>query len=339
MSSNIYYPERKLLRKETAPQGLWDKLGRALGKEKAIEQPPFRSHIITIENVIKILDLPTIGLSVDKDKAPFHHFSFRSSSMECELPELGNVFVPMNIHMSDGVRDYFIVFIENELEVRYWPGYRLPLSDPEKLTTYAVTDTGILADIEKSFSALLDTTGVNKSFDEKYRDVKPTPFEKATLERFIKLIHPECEAWLMEDVFNAAQNPVGFYKANILRLQDQGYDEPFESLYLQLLLDGLDNADVLRTLDRKATRDDIENAISAISKGKYASMYTIRDGYDQDFSSFLRLAAGRMVNKGLKLVLIDNRSAAYNILLIKESDLDEMIQTGSKCGFKISVVM
>lgn len=327
------------MRKEVQPQNLWHKLGHIFGAEKEIAEPAFRSSIITIENVIKILDLPTIGFTLEKNAAPFHNFSFRSASMECELPELGNVFVPMNIHMTDGMRDYFIVLIDNELEVRYWPGYRLPLSDPEKLVTYPVTDTGILADIEKSFRVLLDTTGVNKTFDEKYKNVKATLFARDDLERFVRIIYPECENWLLEDVYNAAQNPTTFFKINLLRLQEYGYDEPFESLYLQLLLDGLNNANVLRTLSHKTSRDGIESAIGAISQGKYANMFTVRDGYNGDFKYYLRLAAGRMINKGFQLALIDNRSPAYNILLVKEGDMAGLIEAGAKCGFKVETVL
>lgn len=338
MSSNIYYPERKLMHSDAKPSGWRDKLGRALGMNKDREAP-FTSAVITIENVIKILDLPTIGFSVDKNRAPFHNFSFRKASMDCELPELGNVFVPMNIHMTDGLRDYFIVLIEHELEIRYWPGYRLPLSDPDKLKTYNVTDAGILADIEKSFAVLLDTTGVNKSFDEKYKDVKPTFFDKADLERFLVLVHPEYEARLLEDVCNAARNPAGFYKLHAVRLQEHGYEEPFESMYLQLLLDGLDDANVVRTLDRRATRDDIEYALGAISKGRCGRMFTVRDAVNADAYAFLQLAAGRMLNKGLALLLIDNRSPAYNLVLAKDSDTGELIDCGAKCGLKVKNIL
>lgn len=338
MSSNIYYPERKLMHSDIKPSGLLDKLGRALGMNKD-QEAPFRSAVITIENVIKILDLPTIGFSVDKSRAPFHNFSFRSTSMDCELPELGNVFVPMNIHMTDGLRDYFIVLIDHELEIRYWPGYRLPLSDPDKLKTYNVTDAGILADIEKSFAVLLDTTGVNKSFDEKYKDIKPTLFDKADLERFLTLLHPAHKAQLLEDVYNAAQNPAGFYKLNAARLLEQGYEEPFEYMYLQLLLDGLDDDDVVRTLDRRATRNDIELALTAISRGRCGIMFTVRDGYDAEPRAFLQLAAGRMLNKGLALLRIDNRSAAYNLVLVKDIDAAEMMACGAKCGLKVENIL
>lgn len=338
MSSNIYYPERKLMHDSAKPSGWREKLGRALGINQDSEAP-FKSAIITIENIIKILDLPTIGLSVDKNRAPFHNFSFRSASMDCELPDIGHVFVPMNIHMTDGMRDYFIVLIDNELEIRYWPGYRLPLSDPDKLKTYTVTDNGILADIEKSFAALLDTTGVNKSFDEKYKDVRPTLFEKADLERFLVLAHPGYEAALLEDVYTAAQTPSGFYKVNAIRMREHGYEEPFEYMYLQLLLDGLDSANVVRTLDRRATREDIEFAITAISGGRYVHMFTIRDGHDADTLTFLQLAAGRMVNKGMTLLRIDNRSSAYNLVLVKEGDAVEVMEVGAKCGLKIEKIL
>lgn len=338
MSSNIYYPERKLMHDEAKPQNWWGKLGRALGMDKETEAP-FKSAVITIENVIKILNLPTIGLSVDKNRAPFHNFSFRSASMDCELPDIGHVFVPMNIHMTDGVRDYFIVLIDNELEIRYWPGYRLPLSDPDKLKTYTVTDAGLLADIEKSFAVLLDTTGVNKSFDEKYKDVRPTLFDKADLERFLVLVHPGYEAELLEDVYAAAQQPAGFYKVNAIRMQEKGYAEPFEYMYLQLLLDGLDSADVVRTLDRRAKRDDIEFAITAISGGRYTHMFTVRDGHDADTLTFLQLAAGRMINKGMTLLRIDNRSSAYNLVLVKENDAAEVMEVGARCGLKIEKIL
>lgn len=336
MSSNIYYPERKLMRDKMKPPGVLGKLlGRALGI-KPPEEEVFQSSVITVENVLKILDLPTIGMSIDRKLAPFHNFSFRGIAMDYEYPEMGAVFIPQNIHMTDGVRDYFIVLIENELEVRYWPGYRTPNNDPNKLKTYAVIDKGILADIERSFAALLDTTGVNKTFDEKYENVKPTIFTKEELDFFLSLIHPEFDIFLSVDIYNAAANPVGFYKDNAARLKEKGYMEPFEGMYRQLLLDTLADSNIMRTLDRKASWDDIELAIVGISKGRYTNMFTTRDGYSADTAYFLTLAAGRMLNKGLILMCIDNSRYAYNIMLISEKEVATVMASAARCSIMMN---
>lgn len=342
MSSSIYYPERKLYQNVGTPPPSGGFFSKLFGGPKAEEPPPpFKSAVITAQSVKKLLGLPNPAVSINMDEARFHQFAFQPVEGECTIPELGKVFVPQSIHMTDGTEDYFIVMIDGELEVRRWPGFRLDMDHPDKMKSYPLKDRGVMQALEKSFSLLMETTGVNKAYEDRFKNVRPTLLDKEELDALLEIICPGCDPDLSSDVYNAALNPLPFYKTNSLRLQALGCQGPYEGMYMLLLLDGLKQRKVLQVLPKDASMAEIGEVISGLSQGRYAGIFTERDTGNAELATgtLLKLACGRLLNKGAALMFLENAPQGYNVTLVKSDAVQKAADLAAKCGLTMGALL
>lgn len=343
MSSSIYYPERKLYQNAVMPPPAKGFFGRLFGGSKTEEAPPppFKSAVITAQSVKKLLGLPNPSINVNMDEARFHQFAFQPVEGECTIPELGKVFVPQSIHMTDGTEDYFIVMIDGELEVRQWPGFKLDMDHTDKMKSFPVKDRGVLQALEKSFALLMETTGVNKAYEDRFKNVRPTLLDQAELNALIEMLCPGCDPDLASDVYNAALNPLPFYKTNSLRLQALGCQGPYEGMYIMLLLDGLKQRKALQVLPKDASMAEIGEVIGSLSHGRYAGIFTERDRNNAELETrtLLKQACGRLLNKGAALMFLENNPQGYNVTLVKSDDVQKTAELAAKCGLSMGALL
>ncbi len=75
-------------------------------------------------------------------KIPFSTISWRTEDIEYDLKNVGKVYIPKNIHLTNGEEDYFVIQIDDKIGIYFWRDFRkadktekeafsaTPVSDP-----------------------------------------------------------------------------------------------------------------------------------------------------------------------------------------------------------------
>lgn len=309
-------------------------------EKKNINEDPslFKSDSITYENVVKVLKSTYCGMGLNNPAIPFPSTSWRTAELYYDHAELGHIYIPKNIHLTDGTDDFFIVLIDNKIDVVFWD-----MRNPARRTSDSKPIFPVLATPEEfekvaiSFEALIDYLGINKSIEERYKKVKGCKLQHESITSLIEALAPDTnQDKLIEKVSSAASKPVAFYKDNMPYLEQLEIDEPSKELYIYILLYELEKQNRIWNLDWKSSAEDINYAISQLSNGAIKDILeeTINN---QSAAKMLKIASVRLQKAGWVLLNINTDSDAYFIVLAEEDKAQEIIQLGKACKIKITL--
>ncbi|SHN65151.1 DUF6630 family protein [Desulfovibrio litoralis] len=324
--SNIYYSERKLAsRSEKFYLNFWIVFYRILG---FLRPCTWKSKTITTENINKLLSLPAVFLSVNPCLAPFNTFAIRSQEMWYEHADLGKVFIPRNImlsnaqHIHEATELCYIVQIDNEFELRSWPGINMRVDAPDKKTTYPVTMKSAQIKAEKSFEALLIRNGIlpapegeNRYFElegtwsileENGGTKRPklpvyikfagrenptpkTPLKEEDIRHFLSLLQAQLPEKNIADILEAANTPDEFFDNNYEYLEEYGFDKPESNMYWHIFLNTLIKKDILHYLEHNEPKEEIAAHLSEMIRDKnlglsekYDKINEGEEGFDEE---------------------------------------------------------
>lgn len=328
MSSNIYYPERKLF-KHTEKMTLLDKIRSLLS---LTQSAGWASEIITVDRIKKILDLPYSGRSAKG--AQFTSFSWQREEKYHDHPVAGRVFIPLNIHLTDGATDMYIVLIDDDYEVRLWPGRRLDSSSPENLRSAGVFDKEIMKQIEEAFAVLLDITGVDKTLGKKYADLKGKKIERNDLNSFLCHVFPHCPPLLLDEAFADAVDPAGYFEKHSGSLSP--FDAPDEIHYQRLIIDAMLERRLIAQLDWKADLDEVNYALGTITQDNPSGLLTEDDG--EDAESWLSAAGDKLEAEGRALLCWDLQSDEYTVFAADLAEAPDLMELAARCGITLQLM-
>lgn len=313
--SNVYYKEKKSISDETSQ---------------------FSSDIVTFENINKVFKSSYCGIGLTNPDIPFTSTSWRTSELFYNHENFGLIYIPKNIHFTDGKRDYYIALIDTKIDVISWQRRNSGTKDNGELIVPVVATQEEFNQVEISFHALIDYLGINKSIEEQYKKVKGFKLKRESINALIEILTAESNHdSLIDTVLSAAVKPVAFFKDNIQYLDQLEIDEPSKELYIFILINKLEKYNLVWTLDWKSSAEDINHAISKLSNGK------ITDTLDKKNDSIstpkmLKMASATLLKMGLKLLNVYTDTDSYTILLIQENKAEELIRVSKECKIKIT---
>lgn len=308
-------------------------------EKKNINEDPFlfKSDIITYENVVKVLKSTSCGLGLNNPIIPFPSTSWRNAELYYDHADLGKIYIPKNIHFTDGKNDFFIVLIDTKIDIVFWDMRNPASRNSNGQAIFPVTVTQ--EEFEKvaiSFYALIDHLGVNKPIEEQYKNVKGSKLKRESIAALIKMFSPHSDQVnLIEKVFSAAVKPVAFYKDNRQYLEQLEIEEPSKEMYILILIYQLEDSNTVCTLDWKSSAEDINHAISKLSNGEITTVLDA-ETTNQSMPKMLKTATAKLQKKGLFLLKIYTDTDSYSILLAEENKVQGLIDLAKECKIKIT---
>lgn len=326
MSSNIYYPERRLL-KYSEKKSLFDRLMDLLGLTHPIN---WQSQVITIGRLNKVFGLKISGRQVQAD---YSIFSWRSEEIYYDHADLGRVFIPQNIHLTNGQTDMFIVVIDDDFEVRLWPGYRWPENRPGRHRTVGVNGKSSLKQIEESFAALVDATVIDKAFEEKHGHIKGRNIDRSDLEKLLQMIYRQAEPAILDRAWLAAVDPLKYFEEYG---REDDLEGPYAAYYHTLIFYDMADKDIGARLDWKEGCEEVRASLEAISAGRIKEPWTedMEDG-DQLADECLSRAGEMLEAQGLAILCWDMGSDEYDVFIADKDQVAEITGLADKCGIKL----
>ena len=315
--SNIYYKDKK-----ASEDSKWT----------------FVSDVLNLDNVHKVLASKITGLGLTEALIPLPNTSWRKEELFFDHADFGKIYIPINIHFTNGTKDYFIVLIDDKLEIRRWPGFSSASKNiDEKIDHTAIVEEVEFRDVERSFKAVVDHLGFNKPYEERYKSVRGVTVKKESLGRFVKLIcdDPGGQDITTEKVHKAAINPVAYFKENMDYFQAFFVSEPSKELWLSVLVQELKSAKVLFELDWKASIADINFALSELSRHQFKQILTADEEQGQT-RKLLAKADKKLQTQGFFLLTILAGSDSFPVFLIKNEKKDELLTCARQCKIKVS---
>lgn len=308
--SNIYYLNKQLLKKQEPGNS-------------------FTYDPVTPELVEKIIRLDISSISWPETRqTQFHSFSWRANDIIYQHNQLGQIYIPKNITLRNAHHKYFIVMIDDDIEVVKWTGeFKTTDQADIKLEKILIESPVELNLIKQGFLELVEELGVNKPFKERYAHIKGNRIKSSHFDNLVsQLINStDLVTKVSNLVFESAQSPVEFFERNIDLMQQFSIDEPSKDLYKILLCELLEQHQLLITLDWKFEPLDLQYAINRLSKGQV-------DCYPED-----KLAAVKACkDQGLSLVNIDLGSDNYQLILIPSSQENNLKGLAKSCKLKIT---
>lgn len=294
----------------------------------------FSSDIVTCENIHKIFRTTYSGVGLSDISIPFPSISWRSTELYYDHADFGRVYIPKNIRFTDGEKNYHIVLIDTDIDVVFWPGSNLVTKDIDAKINHVKVTQEEFRQIENCFLGLMDYLGVNKSLEEQYKKVKGINLKRESIESFIETLFPEYNH-LIDSLFAAALKPVLFFKDNRQYLEKLGIEEPSKEMYILILIYELENSNLVWTLDWKSSSEDINHAVSELSRGEIT---TVLDTVTADsVPKMLKKASAKLQGDGLILLKIYTDTDSYSIFLAENNKAQELIDLAKACKIKITL--
>lgn len=307
-------------------------------KKSIIDDPLlYSSDIITNENVIKVLKSKYCGMGLNDPTIPFPSTSWRVRELFYDHNDLGSVYIPKNIRFTDGKTDFYIVLIDTTIDIVSY-SFRDPATrDSNGNPKFPVAATKEeFNQVEKSFYALIDSLGINKSIEERYKKVRGSRIKRESVAALVETVSTQLNhESLIDNVFSATLKPVAFYKDNIHYLEQLEIDEPSKEMYIFILITELEKNNLIWTLDWKSSNEDINYAISKLSNGKITEAVdaTVTN---QSTPKMFKMASARLQKLGLALLNVETDTDSYSIILAEEEKVQEIIQLAKECKIKIT---
>ena len=295
----------------------------------------FQSNSITVENITKVLNHINCGLGLVDTTIPFPSSRWRKDELYYQHADYGLVYIPKNICLTDGIKNYFIVLIDTEIEIRYWPACNLATSNIDEKINHVAVTLDAFNKVEASFDALIDYLGINKSIEEQYAKVKGVKLNRTHLVALVDAFLPKYnQTVLIDRLFAAAVKPVLFFKDNRDYLEGLEIDEPSKYMYVFIFLYELENLGRIYILDWKASAADINHAIAVLSNGEIKNVVN-EIGATKSTDKLFKLASIHLQQKGKVLLQVYTDTDSYSIVLLEESKVPEMIDKAKECKIKM----
>jgi hypothetical protein len=363
--STIFYKERRLLHlTEGYPLHFWMIFYRILG---FLRPCTWKSRLIRPENINRLLSLPAVFLSVNRDLAYFHSFGIRTHEQWSTHRDLGTTFIPRNIFMANENEHCHIVQIDDGFELRHWPGRNLPIDAPDKKKNYPVYLKRTQIRAEQSFKALLIRNGLlpapegeTRYFERggswgvsEYNGGTKAPvlpvyipyagrgertaasrLKGTDLYEFLRLLGAELPEGTVADILRAARQPDAFFDANHERLEREfGIDEPFARMYRHIFLRILLERNILHYVEWNEAEGEIAALLREMTAGRYGDI--LLPDSDNIAAEVLPVAEKRLRDKGIALLDVDTKGDYYALFLAPLGDVESIIAAGKRCGLTI----
>lgn len=313
--SNIYYKEKKNISDDTSQ---------------------FSSNIVTIENINKVLKSSYCGIGLIDTTIPFPSTSWRTAEIFYNYEDFGLIYIPKNIHFTDGQKDYYIVLIDTKIDVVSWSGRNSQTKDNKELIFPVVATQEEFNEVETSFYALINYLGINKSIEEQYKKVKGFKLKREIIADLFQAISPKADySNLIDRVLSAVVKPVLFFKDNIKYLEELEIEKPSKDLYLFILIYELEKDNLIWTLDWKSSAEDVNHAIEKLSNDKITEVLDAKTT-NKSVSKLFKMASERLQEMGQAVLHIHTDTDSYSILLAQENKVEEIIRLAKECKIKIT---
>lgn len=337
MGSNIYYSERKLMKeREALSATIVSRLRRALGLSK---QESKIGKTITAEKIKSVFEKTTfLGILLHRANIHLNRFELRSKEQWFQDDKKNSIYIPQNIRLSNDIdrADYYVVLIDNDFEIRYWPGARLPFDDPDKMKHYPVTDMEITEQIEESFGVLFAYVHGEK-VEGYYEDLQGQKISIEDITNLISAIYPgfDKKAYqnTLAELYKAATDLLGFYNENKDMLRSKGYDVPDRYLFQNRVFDFLLEEKKMVNIDWKADAADINYAVEILSKGQYKDL--LCEDTEEDTQELIEKIEEKLLKLNQSLLCIDGGSDEYLFILLPYAQSQAAVQAAKVCGIKI----
>lgn len=144
-----------------------------------------------------------------------------------------------------------------------------------------------------------------------------------------------------ERVMNAHDDPDGYLRTHTDRLDDRGIDEPIPELAWIALVDALTDHDLLAEVDWKEAADEIvaqlrELRSSPAEPESWAWFAEVAD--DLPTYDFLERAGDALRANGTTLAVLDIESDCYPLVLLPNSQADDLRQLAATTGFTAGIL-
>lgn len=334
--SNVYYNNKKLL-SEGLPPNQSKKTGflqSLFGSKKEQVHLAF-----TVEDVKKILNLSISGVNlVASTSVPYKVISWKNKDKEYDHADFGKVYMPKHIYFTDGQHDFYIVLIDNTIELVEWPGYRVQTKNrEEKLNAQVVTNPKKIRDINQSFKALAEFTHINQQSQEQKNAISGVDIDLSDIKEMFKAVLPHNTKVneLADQLYAAATKPIDFFKTYQSQLELWGVYEPQSNMYQLFLLDTLEKHKVLVFVDWKTvTHEEINKVIAKLSDGKIKNLLQL-DSADLESEKVFSQTNVALKDKNLILANIRNDSDTYNLILVPLDEFESVKSVFKKCKINL----
>jgi len=297
---------------------------------------------IEINILEKILGLDICGVSLaNTNKTALDSFSWRAKDIFYLHKEYGEVYIPKNIALKNENHKYYIVLIDNSIEVVRWDS-ELTMTDnrTEKLKKSLITSEHELQKIISGFLQLVDYLGVTKPILERFAHIKGNRIKQPSIDALINhILEPgELATKISESVYQSAIAPVKYFDGNQAFMKSLNIDEPTRDLYKTILCELLEQNDYLFTLDWKFTPEDLQYAIDTLSKGICNIPLLDEAKVNHNTQKIFAIANQLCQQKGFRLMNIDLDSDNFNIILLPLNQCADVSYYAKECRLKITEI-
>ena len=162
----------------------------------------------------------------------------------------------------------------------------------------------------------------------------PASVGRGDMGRFLALLDAGFDAAKVDLVVQFANDPNGTYAQHKRAMEENGFEEPYPNIYLDIVIDHMSERERLVRLDWKAGRDDISWAAETLSGGRVKALLDDR-AEEEDTNALLALASDRLAKQGYAFLCIDDGSDSYPAFLVPAKSAKSVIDAAAKCGIRV----
>lgn len=310
---------------------------------KGKSHPPgsvITSSVMSPENVTKLFESDYRGYSVPGGKRfPINSFAWSDPRFKGKFkvhPVFGKVFVPHAILATNGKVYYFIVLIGGKVGIRRWPSFA---SKNAYKLDHVNINSNELGMLEQCFTRLLTEVFPNKSIEQRFKKVKGVALKFDSLFDFVNIILQKSLAAkaIAREVFEAAENPVTYFRKNQRALSKLNIDEPEANLYRTILIERLAQHGKLAYLDWQSRAEEVNSVLKALV-GKRTKPFIDPKVKFSDTLTMIKTAGKTLRAHRLIAFSILTDSDDYAIIVVKLSLRKEAESLAKACKLRMQTL-
>lgn len=152
--------------------------------------------------------------------------------------------------------------------------------------------------------------------------------------QFLSLLDADFDAAKTERIVRFANDPNGTYAAHRAEMEENGFEGPYATIYLDIVIDHMSERERLVRLDWKASRDEISWAVEVLSKERFKGLLDDR-GENDAITGLLAEASNRLAKQGYALMFVDDGSDSYPTILVPKKTEKNLTDAAEKCGVRV----